>query len=190
MPRIIKFDDTEYETSSYFTKIFMYNAPNFNNIGPIVEIIKNLPKSIITFKYGKFQETIKIYGGQYYHSLSGLDLKNKKDYVYFSNAMIKFIFIFNNSDDPIATNLMNLAQKNKTCIICYSEIDSIYHFYDTQFEKTKYLNAIEVINKINEIKDFISFQKISELFPDLDIIPEPINNKPGSFEKCIENIIT
>jgi hypothetical protein len=41
MPKILKFDDCEYELPVYFTKIFMYSAANFKNIFPIVEIIKN-----------------------------------------------------------------------------------------------------------------------------------------------------
>jgi hypothetical protein len=186
MPRIVKYDDCEYETPKYFTKIFMYNAPNFKNIGPIVEIIRNLERSIISFKYGKFQETIKTYGTQYYHLVTGLELKNQKDYLILINAMIRFIFIFNNSDDNTATNLMNLAEKHKKCVICYSEIDSKYHFYDSTFEKTEYSTAIEVINRMKEINDFLLFEKVVELFPDLDIIPEPENKTSGSLERCIE----
>ena len=186
MPRALKYDDVEYEVPKYFTKIFMYNAPNFNNIGPVVEIIRNIPQSIISHKYGKYQNTVSVYSRQYNHLVLGLDLKGRNDYVSFANSRIRFIFIFNNSDDTIATNLMNLAEKHNMCVICYSEIDSKYHFYDSTFQKTEYSTAPEVINRITEIKDLISFQKIYELFPDVDILPEPENKTAGSFEKCVE----
>ena len=186
MPRPIKYDDGEYEAPVYFTKLFIYNAPEFNNIGPVVEIIRNLDKSIITHKYGKNQQTILLYGSQYNHRINGIDLKNKKDYIDLLNGMVKFIFVFNNSQDSIADNLLNLAEKYKKCIICYSEIDSIYHFYDFNFQKTEYFLAIDVINKMKEINDFLAFQKIADLFPEIDIIPEPERSTSGSFERCIE----
>ena len=49
MPRPLKYDDSaEVERVKYFTKIFMYNSESFKNIGPIVEIIKNIdPKAYL-----------------------------------------------------------------------------------------------------------------------------------------------
>jgi len=162
----------------------MYNAVNFKNIFPIVEIIRNIEKSIIAYKFGRNQQTITTYGIQYYHSVTGYDLKSKNDYISLMNGMVRFIFVFNNSEDPIATNLMNLAREHNKCIICFSEIDSVYHFYDTNFQKTEIKDPLDVIKKMAEIKDLLSFQKISELFS--DILQEEDDPRKGSLDRCME----
>jgi hypothetical protein len=193
-PRSLKYeDDLEYDKVKYFTKIFMYNSESFNNIGPIVEIIKNLDKSIISYKYGKNQNTIKIYGSQYFHRVIGINLDKKQEYMdNIINGMVKFIFLFSNSHDHVCSNLLEFSEKYKKCIICYSEIDLRYHFYDFtgNFEKTELLSAIDVINRMKEINDFINFKKIVDLFPEYDIIPEPSIFKEGSLSKCVKILRT
>jgi hypothetical protein len=190
MPRPSKYDEpTEVERIKYFTKIFMYNSESFKNIGPVVEIIKNIDTSIIAYKYGKHQETIKLYGCQYFHRVIGYELLKPNDYLdTILNGMVKFIFIFSNSSDNISSNLLNLAEKYKKFIICYSDLDSKYHFYDYSgyFEKSTYSNAIDVINKIKEVNDFIEFKKIVDIFPEFDIIPEPSKDTEGCLDRCVE----
>jgi hypothetical protein len=190
MPRPSKYDDyTETENVKYFTKIFMYNAGSFNNIGPIVEIIRNIDKSIIAHKYGKYQNTIKIYGCQYFHRVIGYELSKPSDYLdNIINGMIKFIFIFSNSSDHVCDNLLNLAEKYKKYVICYSEVDNKYHFYDYSdgIEKIQYSTAIEVINRMKEINEFIEFKKVVDCFPDHEIIPDASTIASGSLDRCVE----
>jgi hypothetical protein len=39
-----------YEKVDYWSKIFMYSGPSWNNLGPVVEIIRNINKnSIISY---------------------------------------------------------------------------------------------------------------------------------------------
>jgi hypothetical protein len=190
MPRPSKYDDpTEAECVKYFTKIFMYNSESFKNIGPIVEIIKNIDKSIIAYKYGKHQETIKLYGCQYFHRVIGYELYKPNDYLdSILNGMVRFMFIFSNSSDHVSSNLLNLAEKYKKYIICYSDLDSKYHFYDYSgyFEKSTYSNAIDVINKMKEVNDFIEFKKIVDTFPEFDIIPEPPKSGECCLDRCVQ----
>ena len=194
MPRPLKYDDSaEVERVKYFTKIFMYNSESFKNIGPIVEIIKNIDTSIIAYKYGKHQDTIKLYGCQYFHRVIGYELSKPDDYLNnILNGMVRFIFVFSNSSDNISSNLLNLAEKYKKYIICYSELDSKYQFYDYSgyFEKSTYSNAIDVINKMKEVNDFIEFKKIVDTFPEFDIIPEPSKDTEGCLDRCVEILRT
>jgi hypothetical protein len=58
-PRQAKYEDNaQIEKIKYYTKIFMYNSESFKNIAPIVEIIRNLEKSIIAYKYGKHHQIL------------------------------------------------------------------------------------------------------------------------------------
>ena len=95
-------------------------SPTWNNLSPFVEILKNLPRSIVGHKYGKNQNDIKQYSSFYNHTLIGYDLKKKEDYhtnIY--KAHVKFMFVFNDSEDPISKNIIQFSEKNKINTICY-----------------------------------------------------------------------
>lgn len=190
MPRPIKFDDS-YEKVEHWTKLFMYNNPAWNNISPIVEIIRNLDKHCyIAYKYGKGQNTIKLYSSQYNHRILGCDLKKGDDYIQnIVHGFVKFIFIFSDSTDSYSTNLINIAKKYKICAICYSNFDSIYYFYNYSIGESviyKFNTAIEVIGIMKELTEYTSFKRIVDIFPEFDIIPEVINNSTPVLERCLQ----
>ena len=80
MPRISKIEDN-YEKIPFWTKLFIYCGESWNNIGPVVEILRNIKRSNISYKYGKGQHFIKTYGSHYNHNVIGCDFKNNEDYV-------------------------------------------------------------------------------------------------------------
>ena len=182
-----KYEDTVYEKVEYSGKIFMYSSVSWDVLFPIVDIIRILKKNtIIGFKYGKGQQNIKLYGNQYNHCVLGYDLKNKKDYLENLKA-VKNIFIFSDEQDVFATNVMNVASKNKINVICYSNIDSVYHFYDNvNNEKVELKTPAEVVEKMYIIMDLEGARKIADLFPDFEIIEEKFQNKRSSLEECAE----
>ena len=154
MPRPSKIDEI-YEKVEYWTKLFMYSNKDWNNISPIVEIIRNLDrKCIITHKYDRGQNTIKLYSSQYNHLVLGADIKKQEDYIQnIIRGFVKFIFIFSDSTDSFSTTLITIAKKYKICTICYSNFDSIYYFYNysiSESEIYKMSSAIEVIGIMKE----------------------------------------
>jgi hypothetical protein len=131
MPKQIKFDDCELpEKIVYTNKVFMYCNPKWDCLYPIVDIIRLLSKTtIISYSFGKGQNTIKMYGCQYNHLTIGVDLKKKDDYI--NNILkgsIKFIYVFTDGPDTRAENLIKLSHDNKICCCCYSGVDKLYHF--------------------------------------------------------------
>ena len=192
MPRPIKYEDTPFEVHSCSGKIFIYNSPEWNILFPIVDIIRLLlPNMIISHKYGKGQMIIKTYGNQYFHRVIGCDLKNKNDYVKnIINGMIKFIFIFSDYSDTVSTNLIELSNKYKINMVCYSSIDSVYHLYDysDKVVKTEFKNAEDVIGVMNNLLEMKKLKKLNELFPEFEIIEQPKNTEITTLETCI-NII-
>lgn len=190
MPRAIKYVDEVQERVGYYTKIFMYSDNNFNNIFPIVEIIKNMQRSIIGFKYGKGQNTIKTYGTQYWHLITGYTIKKEADYLEaIVNGNANFIFIYSDSSDYFSTNLINIAKKHSIPYICYSNLDNIYHFYNNgNSEKVTFTSAIEVIEHLEELNDYHRIVKIASLFPGIDILPEPAFEDNKCLDRCIEKI--
>ena len=190
MPRPSKIDEV-YEKVEYWTKLFMYNTPSWNNISPIVEIIRNLDKRcIISHKYGKGQNNIRMYSSQYNHLVLGQDIKKQEDYVQnIIRGFIKFIFIFSDSPDPFSTNLLTIAKQYKICTICYSNLDSIYYFYNYSIGDSiiyKFTSAIEVVGVMKELSEYTSFKKMVDLFPEFDLIPElPPSDKPV-LDRCLE----
>jgi hypothetical protein len=191
MPRgaNLKFDETIVQKPNYWGKIFMYNTPSWDTLYPIVDIIRILPKqTIINFKCAKNQHNIKIYGCQYGHLLIGTDLTNKQTYI--DNLQrVKFAFVFSDESDPIADNIINYCEKSKTCLICYSNLDKNYHFYDYTLDKLKKTVIKEpenVILKMEELKEKSTLNKLQELFPDFEII-EPVKSV-NTLENCIKII--
>ena len=188
MPRIGKFEETCYEKIQFSGKIFMYSSLSWNVLFPIVDIIRLLKKNtIISYKYGKGQQIIKNYSTQYNHRVLGCDFKNKKDYLS-SLKTVKNIFVFTDEDDIFITNLINTAKVNKINIICYSNLDAVYHFYDYSISgKTTVLKTPEeVINFMYDLLDLNDVKKIAELFPDFEIIESDPDTKKSSLDECIE----
>jgi len=182
-----KYEDTVYEEVKYTGKIFMYSSISWQVLFPIVDIIRLLKKNtVIGFKYGKGQQLIKMYGSQYSHCMLGYDLKNKNDYLVNLKA-VKNIFIFSDESDIVATNLMSAAKKNKMNVICYSNLDRIYHFYNNNslpIEKNTFKTPEEVIEKMYYLLDLEGARKIADLFPDFEIIDHEIDTSETSLDKC------
>jgi hypothetical protein len=90
MPRVSKnkYDDVYVKVPSS-GKIFMYVHPTWKTLYPVVEFIKNLElKTVIGYKYGKNQSTIRNYGSHYNHNLIGYSLSTESDYI---NTFIKIL---------------------------------------------------------------------------------------------------
>ena len=194
MPRISKFEDVPYEKITHSGKIFIYNSPEWNILYPIVNIIRLLKQNtIIGHKYGKGQIIVKTYSDQYFHRTIGYDLKYGKDYTKsIVNGMVSFIFVFTDSCDPVATNLIDLASKYKINIICYSNLDSVYHFYDysdlNTVSKTQYKTADETVELMYQLMEMARLKKIDALFPEFEIIDHPKDKEISTLEECV-NII-
>lgn len=191
MPRAIKYDDTVYEHVPMYSKIFMYISSNWDNLSPYVEILKALPRSFVTYKYGKNQDIIRYYGTHFNHSVFGLDFKLKEDYIQnIIKGVVKFIFVFTDIQEPFSINIIQLSEKYSVPMICYSNIDSVYHFYDYStgsLERTLIDNVNDVINKLKEVHELKSFEKIVHLFPEFDIIPDiPVTTR--NMERCMEKL--
>ena len=184
-----KYEDTVYERVEYSGKIFMYSSVSWQVLFPIVDIIRLLKKNtIICHVYGKGQQIIKTYSPQYYHCLLGYELKNKINYLE-NLKTVKNIFIFSDESDIIATNLINTAKKNKINVICYSNLDTTYHFYNnTDNTKFSFKKPEEVIEKMYFLLDFESANKYAELFDDFEIIEPGNANKESSLDDCIEKL--
>jgi len=183
----MKYDDPVYKKPNHWGKILMYNNHTFNVLFPIVDIIRILPKeTIISHKYAKNQNIIKLYGGQYNFLLLGIDLIKKQDYLE-NLKTVKFIFIFSDVQDTIADNLINYCKKTKTNLICYSNLDNIYHFYDDEIV-LKIKEPENVIIKMEEIKERNTLNKLNELFPEFEIL-EPDNKiKNCVLEECLNTL--
>ena len=50
-----------------------------------------------------------MYGSQYNHSVMGIDLKYKNDYIQ-NLKMVKFVFIFSDVQDPFADNIIKYCK--------------------------------------------------------------------------------
>ena len=189
MPRPTKVDEY-YEKTEHSGKIFMYCSPSWNVLFPIVDIIRLLKKNtLIWYKYGKGQALIKNYGSQYYHCLVGCDLKHKNDYLE-NLKMVRCIFIFTDESDPVATNLINIAKQNKISVVCYSNLDHVYHFYKNGISKVVFDTPAEVVDKMYELYELNEVKKLAELFPDFEILSLPPDTKKSTLEECMEMMKT
>ena len=156
MPRLtsLKFDETIFHKPNYMGKIFIYNSPGWNVLYPIVDIIRLLPKPmILTHSYKKNQGNIKLYGSQYGHSVMGVDLKTKNDYINYLK-MVTFVFIFSDEEDPFASNVIKYCEVSKTPLFCYSNIDKLYHFDTTKIKDAANL-PVQMSNYIDFINNFV-----------------------------------
>jgi len=187
MPRPMKIDDT-YQRISYWTKLFMYSDINWDNIGPIVEIIRYLQPSIISYKYGKGQTAIKNYSKSYNHRSIGYDFKTQKDYLNnIIKGLVKFIIIFSDSETTFTSNLINLAKEYSIVTICYSNFDRDYYFYNYSItnEPIKMKSGLEVVEGMKQMSEYIAFKQVVDVFPDFNLIPEEISKEQPILEKCL-----
>jgi len=171
MPKILKYDDSLFPKPVYWGKILMYINPKWDILYPFVNIIRILPKdTIISHKYGKNQDNIRVYGTQYNHCVVGMDLKMRTDYI---NELkcVKFVFIFSDTQDTLADNLIKYCEMSKTNLICYSSLDSIYHFYNENVVE-QFKDPQQVIEKMVLINAQGMADKIQQLFPEFEITHE------------------
>lgn len=179
-----------YEKVTHWGKIFMYNSPSWNTLFPIVDIIRILPKNtIITHAYAKNQVSIKTYASQYNHMVYGIDLETVDDYAKNMQNM-KYIFTFSDGQDSIIKNVLNYGSKMKICCICFSMIDSMYHFYDytgEEMEKYTFSKPLEVVEKMEYLKEMKKLNTIAKLFPDFEIIPQE-KVEVNTLEQCLEKL--
>jgi hypothetical protein len=190
MPRVVKYqDETVFPRPNYWGKILIYNSPDWDILFPVVDIIRILPReTIIASKNGKNQSNIRLYGSQYNHLVLGIDLNNRRDYLEHLKC-VKFIFIFSDTQDTFAENLIKYSETSNTPLICYSSLDSIYHFYEYSENKEKTVHEIkdpqQVIEKMESLKSKGIIDKYNDLFPEFEIIePEEIK-KISNLEKCL-----
>lgn len=193
MVRINKYDDSVCEKVEFSGKIFMYASRSWNVLFPIVDIIRILKaNTIIAHVVGKGQNIIRMYGSQYNHRMLSYELKNKKDF--FENLRtIRTIFIFSDESDTTSTNLINFAKTNKINVVCYSNLDTIYHFYNyseskAEVDKFSFKTPELVIEKMYYYFDLEHFKKYTELFDDFELIELPTENKKSVLDECIEKI--
>uniref|UniRef100_A0A6C0I7R9 Uncharacterized protein n=1 Tax=viral metagenome TaxID=1070528 RepID=A0A6C0I7R9_9ZZZZ len=171
-------EDLFNEKVNFFTKIFIYN--NIVSKEPLRLLLKNLDKSVIAYKYGRNQNTVRNVATDYYHFVTGCELQTNKNYFdYIVNGKTKFIILFSNSSDNVCMNLLKIAEKYQLAIITYSEFDNKYHLGKDSFN-----SCFEIINKMKEINDLITFTKYIELFPELDLIPDDLPDY-GLLNKCL-----
>jgi len=188
----VKYETENYEKFEFSGKVYMYTSHQWGILYPVVDIIRLFrPNTIIAHKLGNGQDIIRTYGSQYNHRVIETDLKNKNDYL-LSLRMVKCIFLYTNGPDYVVTSLMNLGKKNKIPVVCYSSIDSIYHFYDTEWERLSFESPSEVIDHMYTLFDLEKVKKLAELFPDFEIVEAPVVEKTqgkSKLEKCKEILI-
>ena len=185
MPPRTKYEDAIYEKVQFSGKIFMYNSVSWDTLYPVVDIIRLLKKNtIIGTMIGKGQQNISTYGNQYNHRMLSYELKTKKDYLQNLKA-VRNIFIFSDEHDNTAKNLMNTGRLNKINVICYSNIDKIYHFYDNVNDEVfKIDSPSSVLEKMYYLADLESTRKIADLFPDIEILEPSDTTKSSSLAEC------
>ena len=185
----IKYEDTPYEPTSYSRKIFIYNDPTWGNLFPIVDIIRLLEKNtIIGYKYGKGSIIVKTYGKQYYHRVLGYEINNNKDYLTIINSLIRVILIFSDVADNITKNLINLSTLHKINLICYSNLDLIYHFYDYStgiLVKSSFNKPEDVVNYMYSRSVIYEIKKFDKLFPEFEIIENELPKSKSTLEECV-----
>jgi hypothetical protein len=166
----------------------MYISPQWDTLFPYVEIVRQLDRSTILYKNGKNQTRIRDHAGYYNHTTFGEDFKTKEDYLrWIVRGRVKFVFVFTDSQDPFSVNIIEFAKKQNIPLICYSNIDSKYHFYDHSNCVEKITDPLDVINKMKELNDILTFEKMVDMFPEFELIPdEPVENK--NLQRCIEKI--
>jgi hypothetical protein len=186
-PRI-KYDDTQLEKTTFNGKVLMYCTPGWETLYPIVDIIRLLKSNtIISFKFGKGQGIIKTYGMQYGHRVTGYQIGNKQEYID-ALRMVKCVFVFTDSADSYAETFINMAKTLKILLVCYSNLDKVYHFYNND-SKINIKTAQETIDHIYTYFDLVEATKMAELFPDFEIIEAPVEEpKESVLDECLKKL--
>jgi hypothetical protein len=188
MVRGIKYDDSVYEKTEFTGKIFMYNSLTWNTLFPVVDVIRLLKKNtVITHVYGKNQNQIRLYGMQYGHRVYGVDLKNKNNY--FENFKnVRCVFIYSDTADDLASNIIQFAETAKIPLVCYSTLDSLYHFYHEGKESLR--SADSVVEKMYTLFDISLAKKFDDLFPDFKILTKEPQSGPSTttLEECVKKL--
>jgi hypothetical protein len=183
MPRQMKYDDVPFEKTEFSGKIFMYSTPGWEILFPIVDLIRLLKKNtIISTRNGKGQNDIRTYGSQYYHRMLHNDILSKKDYLDVFKS-VKCVFLFNNTSDFVVTNVLQVCKTLSIPTVCYSSIDSVYHFtYLNELIKLK--TPEEVIDKMYSLFEIIEVKKIADLFPEFEIISSEEIKTETTLDRC------
>jgi len=187
MRKAQKFNDM-YPKTQYWTKLFIYSSIDFKNENILIDLFENLQDPcIISYKYGKGQQNMKRLCKKHNHRLIGYDFTNYKDYLQnIIRGIVKFIFIFADSSDSFSTNLLNVAKQHSIVRICYSNIDSKFHFYGIDNTEPIIMDSVEeVISGMKQMQTYISFKEIVDLFPDFDLIPESEIQSEPVLENCL-----
>jgi len=186
-PRV-KYDDTLFEKTNFNGKVLMYCTPGWETLYPIVDIIRLFKENtVISFKFGKGQGIIKTYGMQYGHRVTGYQIGNKQEYTE-ALRMVKCVFVFTDSADSYAETFINLAKTLKIMLVCYSNLDKVYHFYNND-SKIIIKTAQETIDQIYIHFDLIAATKLAELFPDFEIIEAPVEEpKESVLDECLKKL--
>jgi len=187
MPRAAKYDEIPFEKVVFSSKLCIYITPKWEILFPIVEIIRLLHKnSIIAYRIGKGQDIIKTYGSQYNHRIVGYDLKKKQDFLE-NLKCVKCIIVFSDTKDLVVDNLITYSKNVGVLLICYSNLDSVYHIYDKENKETV-KKPEEVLEKMYNIINKNDLSKLNDLFPEFDILEEPEKKEVTVLEKCIQRI--
>jgi len=189
MPRVTKYDDAVFPKPEYWGKILMYLNPKWEKLYPYVDIIRILPhETIIAHKPAKNQANIRIYGSQYNHCVVDLAIGSRKDYID-ELKCVKFIFIFSDTQDTFATNLINYSEKSQTCLIAYSNINNIYYFYEYKQGRQiihEFKDPQQVIDTMVCIKSYGMADKLQQLFPEFDITEPPVVKTTSKLESSLK----
>lgn len=189
MPRALKYEDNPFEPFVSSGKCFMYLSPKWDVLYPYVDILRLFKKhKIIQHRYGKNQQSLLLYAGQYNHTVIGIELKTKLDYLNLQKARIDTFFIFSDTFDPVATNLLKCAEQFKSNAVCYSNLDKIYHFYKfgEELVKKEFKKAEDVIEMMY-LADTVNYaKKIDELFPEFEILNDVVAPVNTNLEDCIK----
>jgi len=189
MPKPQKYDEAIFTKPVYWGKILMYNSENWDILYPVVNIIRLLaPNTIISTRYGKNQENIRMYGVQYNHNVVGCEIKKRNDYI---NELkcVKFVFIFSDNQDTTGDNFIKYCELSRTCYICYSNLDKLYHFYDFSNEKKivhEFQDPQQVINLMELINAKGLADKLQELFPEFEITEQVTEKKSTKLEDALK----
>ena len=190
MPRVTKYDDAVFPKPEYWGKILMYLNPKWEKLYPYVNIIRILPpETVIAHKPAQNQTNIRIYGTQYNHCVVDLAISNRKDYID-ELKCVKFIFVFSDTQDSFATNLINYSEKSQTSLIAYSNINSLYYFYEYTLEGKQiiheFMDPQQVIDKMVSIKSRGMADKLQQLFPEFDILEQPVVKTTSKLESSLK----
>ena len=181
MPRQLKYDDIPFEKTVFSGKIFMYCSPDWEILFPVVDIIRLLKKNtIISTRNGKGQQNIRTYGSQYSHNVLRDEIKSKEEYTRVFKT-VKCAFIFTDISDPIVTNILTVCKTLEVPTICYSSIDKKYHFGKEHLSTPE-----EVITKMYSLFDLQAAKKLSDLFPEFELLEIDETPRNTTLEKCSE----